>query len=627
MARINMTKKIQTIIAITLGICLNQSFAQNATDNIDHVLKRAIETNPEVQAAWHNFLSAEQEADNIAANGDATVDFFADYSANYSNTTTVNKFYQGASARLTASKLLWDGDRIENLAESFENTQLVRYFELLDSVENTALDAYIAYQDVLRYRELAVLGQKSYESHLEVYDKIAAGVATGHTRRADLEQINGRLALAESNLLTEKANLHNVSARFLRIVGIVPAKQLDSADLETDKLPNSFKEVMEYAYEYNPSFHAAIRDIDAKLLQIKAARSENKPQIDLTGTYNAQTYNDTTGVDNLSEPRQDAKIALEFRYNLYSGDRNQTAILKAQEDMNRAQYIREKECVDMRQTLQIAYNDVRKVTEQLPILNQHRNSSDRVRVAFNDQFSISQRSLLDLLDTEIEFLQSSRAYANAHYDRNISIAQTLAEMGKLLKTLQLSRGNLPSLSDLGKEPIAITPEMKCPIKLIPELNVQIAEAEKIPAAEPVQVEPPIKSIEPIEPTQPTKKFDMSNNDASKTFRLEVLFKKNSSYIDTQYANDVADLAKFMVENPNTTVEIQGHSSLEGSKKYNQWLSDRRANRIVETLIKKHNIDPSRLSSIGYGETKPLIQGMTKEANKANRRIAATITKQ
>lgn len=599
----------KTQLALAIAVLSSSALAQAPEGNINQVLKMAIEKKPEVQASWHNFLSSGQEAKRVAAGSDATFDFFADYSAQYRNTTTIDDTYHGASARLTASKMLWDGDRIANQAQSFKNTELVRYYELLDSVENTALEAYIAYQDVLRYRELAGLAQKSYNSHLEVYDKIAAGVETGHTRRADLEQINGRLALAESNLLTEKANLHDVSARFLRIVGEVPAKSLDSADLNTETLPNSFDEVMNYAYQHNPSFHAAIRDIEAKLSQVQAARSEDNGRLDLTGLYNIQNYDDNTGEDNLGTAQQNAKIALEFRYNLYNGDRNSSAINKAQEDMSRSQYIRDKECVDMRQTLQIAYNDVKKITEQLPILNQHRNSSDRVRVAFNDQFSINQRTLLDLLDTEIEFFQSSRAYANAHYDRNISVAKTLAEMGKLLSTLELSRGNMPNLGDLGAEKMTVTPEMMCPITVIPEMDLGI-EAPK--AAEVAEAMPP-KFVAPAQ-----------ENLEGNTYRLEILFKFNSSEIDKQYDNDLAELAKFMNEHPDTLVEVRGHASLDGPENYNQWLSERRAQAVVVTLVKDYNIDPARLSSIGFGETRPLIDGMSREANQANRRIETNI---
>lgn len=594
-------------ISLALAFISCNVFAQAPQSNLDEVLKFAIEQNPEVQASWHNFLSANYETQNIDARADATVDFFADYSLQYRNNIQ-NETYDGASARLSFSKMLWDGERIENQTQSFKGTELVRYFEFLNSVETTALSAYIAYQDVLRYRELAGLAQRSYNSHAEVYDKIAAGVETGHTRRADLEQINGRLALAESNLLTEKANLHDVSARFLRIVGQVPAVKLSDADLNTEDLPNSFKEVMSYAYDHNPAFHAAIRDIESKLAQTQAARSENKPRVDLTGFYNIQTYDDTTGTDT---EQQNAKIALEFRYNLYNGDRNQTAISKALEDTHRAHFIRDKECVDMRQNLQISYNDVRKITEQLPILNQHRNSSDRVRTAFSDQFSINERSLLDLLDTEIEFFQSSRAYSNAHYDRNISIAKTLAEMGKLLSTLQLSRGNVPSLSDLGANPASITPEMMCPIIDLPEIDMGIEAQPSSSLIPPADL--PINFVAPE-----------ADNTTGNSYHLEMKFPYNSSMIDSEYNRNLAELSKFMEDNPNTQTEIRGHASLEGPEKYNQWLSERRAKAVENTLINQYGADSTRIQSIGLGETQPLINAETPEANEINRRIEVNI---
>ncbi|MGY2499211.1 TolC family protein, partial [Klebsiella pneumoniae] len=84
------------------------------------------------------------------------------------------------------------------------------YFELLDTVENTALATTNAYIDVLRQRELVLLAEGNLNKHVTVFRQIEESSRAGVARAADLEQINGRLSLAESNLLVEIANLHDV---------------------------------------------------------------------------------------------------------------------------------------------------------------------------------------------------------------------------------------------------------------------------------------------------------------------------------------------------------------------------------------------------------------------------------
>ncbi|QCU90732.1 TolC family protein [Thiomicrorhabdus sediminis] len=590
-------KTTRTILFSSLFLPLGFINAHAESTTLQQAITEAIETNPEVQAAWHNFLSSQANTEQASAEYGPSVDLFADYSVQFRSNYT-NKHFDGASGRISLTQMLYDGNRTEYNTEAFKNNELVRYFELLSAVEKTGLDAYIAYQDVLRYRELAILAQKNYNSHKDVQEKILAGVETGFTRGADLEQINGRLALAESNLLTEKANLHDVSARYLRIIGKVPTVEMSNADLESSLLPGSFADVMGVAYEHNANFHAALRNTQAKRSTVQVERAANKPRLDLTAQYGARTYNDN-GFD---EDVQDGKIALEFRYNLYDHGRTSSAITGAKENVSRAQYLREKACVDMRQTLQIAYNDVQKISDQLPILTQHRDASDMVRTAFADQFAINRRTLLDLLDTEIEYFQAGRAYTNSFYDRNISVAKTLAEMGTLLSKLEITRNGLPNLADLGAEKMEIVPEMMCPLVDVPNMD--------------------IAALIPKEPS----KFAApeADNTEGNTYRLEIQFQYNSSAIDPKYSNDIAELARFMEDHPDTVVEIRGHASLEGSEVYNQWLSERRAQAVVDELINTHNIDPNRLSSVGFGETQPLIDAMTAEAHKANRRIESNI---
>ena len=573
-------------------------------ESLDATIKYAIENNPEVQAAWHNFLSSQQDTNSADSELGPSVDLFADYSIQHKSDGYgyTNNDYHGASARLTVTQMLYDGQRTAKNIESFKNSELVSYFELLDSVESIALQTYTAYQDVLRFRKLTAIAQQNYNNHLDVYEKIAAGVETGATRRADLEQISGRLALAESNLLTEKANLHDVSSRFLRIVGKIPAQNLNSKDFDESTLPANFTGVMSSAYKHNAAFHAAIRNIEAKRSDVNRERADYKPRLDLRGEYGGQTY-DLKGENN---GIHDGKLALEFRYNLYNGHRTDAQVQKAMEEVSRAQYLREKVCVDMRQEMQIAYNDVRKLNDQLPILQQHLDASDKVRVAFKDQFSIGQRTLLDLLDTEIEYFQASRSQANALYDRNISIAKTLAEMGQLLNTLSITRNGLPSLADLGSEPLPVDPETTCPIVEVPDFSAELARPQ------PVSLPPKFEVPEPD---------DTEGN----TYRLMVNFKFNSSIIDHKYENDIKALAEFLRDNPETKAEIQGHASLEGPEAYNQWLSERRAKAVADELITQFNIDKSRVSSLGFGETRPLVNAINSEANRLNRRVESKIT--
>lgn len=81
----------------------------------------------------------------------------------------------------------------------------------------------------------------------------------------------------------------------------------------------------------------------------------------------------------------------------------------------------------------------------------------------------------------------------------------------------------------------------------------------------------------------------------------------------------------LLDNPGIKVEIAGHTSNEGSDKYNLKLSKERAQAVVDFLVKQ-KIDPTRLKAVGYGENKPLNDNSTEEKREVNRRVEFTVIK-
>jgi OOP family OmpA-OmpF porin len=106
--------------------------------------------------------------------------------------------------------------------------------------------------------------------------------------------------------------------------------------------------------------------------------------------------------------------------------------------------------------------------------------------------------------------------------------------------------------------------------------------------------------------------------------LNVVFENNSSQFKAAAMDDIQRLADFMKEYKNTSVVIEGHSSAVGSAKYNLTLSQKRAEALKSVLINELNIEKSRLSAKGFGETQLISKGNTKADHEMNRRVVAKI---
>ncbi|MBK1886459.1 OmpA family protein [Marinobacter sp. DY40_1A1] len=109
-----------------------------------------------------------------------------------------------------------------------------------------------------------------------------------------------------------------------------------------------------------------------------------------------------------------------------------------------------------------------------------------------------------------------------------------------------------------------------------------------------------------------------------TFTIEVQFPTNSSVIGNSYDAEIRRVADFLNENPETIVEIAGHSDNTGKASYNLFLSQRRAEAVAGRLTGPLGVDPARVSAKGYGIEEPVATNATAAGRAENRRVEARI---
>ena len=107
--------------------------------------------------------------------------------------------------------------------------------------------------------------------------------------------------------------------------------------------------------------------------------------------------------------------------------------------------------------------------------------------------------------------------------------------------------------------------------------------------------------------------------------LDINFATNSAKIAPSYYSKIEAFANMMKSNTKLKATIEAHTDSIGSAAYNKKLSQKRANSTVEAL-KSLNVEASRLTAIGYGESKPLVTNDTAENRSKNRRVHAVISK-
>lgn len=456
------------------------------------MVQKVITANPEVQARYHAYEAAGYEQEQIKGGYYPKADIVSTY-RNQEKIGDSSAFSASGTAiprlnnELVLRQMIFDGFATRNEVNRLGHSKRVRYYELQSTMQNATLEFVRAYIDTLRYQELVDYAKNNYIVHKQLYDRIEERVNAGVARRVDLEQAKGRLALAEANLLTEITNLHDVTSRMQRILGELPPQTLEMTQFEQTGVEATVTDALRVAYIKNPDLLSTIEDIQAVKDEVKTKKARFLPRLDLEARKNLGVSHDGRNSTSAADVLQ-----LTMNFNLFNGFSDKNLINQTEEKLNSAQDQRNKACVDTRQLVVIAYNDIKSLQEQLVYRDQHQKSIENAREAYRKQFDIGQRTLLDLLDTENEYFQAKRAYALAKYDIQAAYSRVYAGQGELLAKIGSSRADLP---DFAREEY-MNAENICKVEAPTEIEINkaelVANAKPLSATLPSLIKPVVK---------------------------------------------------------------------------------------------------------------------------------------
>ena len=105
---------------------------------------------------------------------------------------------------------------------------------------------------------------------------------------------------------------------------------------------------------------------------------------------------------------------------------------------------------------------------------------------------------------------------------------------------------------------------------------------------------------------------------------DVLFDFNKAELKSSALPNVTQLARFLQENPERQVIVEGYTDSVGSASYNQGLSERRAESVRRALIRA-GVEPTRIVAQGYGKEYPVADNSSDSGRAQNRRVEVTIS--
>src|SRR3990167_466624 len=434
----------------------SQTYAQT----LPQAMQAALDGHPEIQAGINRRLSADEQLQAAKGGYLPKVDLLAGTGREGTDTPGTRIGGGGHYESLTRSEsslrlrqMVFDGFATSSEVGRQQATVNSRAYALLGSAERTALDVAQAYIDVLRREELVSLATENLLRHQRVHDQIRLRTERGVGRTADFDQAEARLAQAKNNLITEQTNLADAQVNYYSVVGQDP-QELSLPSGLVGQLPASLQEARQQVRENSPLLRSAEADVQATEQQYEAAKSTFYPQVDAELMQGADN-----NLDGTRGHVNEWQAMLRMRYNLFAGGSDKANLQSKAYQTNEAMDIRNNALRVLSEEMGLAWNALTNAREQLPIASDYVDYNTRVREAYQKQFSLGERSLLDVLDSENELFTSQRRLADIRFNELFTQYRIKATMGELLK----SQGVVA--------PLAATPTMEVQSKAqLPGLN-------------------------------------------------------------------------------------------------------------------------------------------------------------
>ena len=179
----------------------------------------------------------------------------------------------------------------------------------------------------------------------------------------------------------------------------------------------------------SPVLRSAESDITAAEKQYESAKSTFYPRFDAELGRTAD--NDLDGQNGHNNEWQ---AMLRMRFNLYSGGSNKADLESKSYLSNQALDIRNNALRQLNEELGLAWNAYNNASQQVPIAQQYVDRSTKVRTSYQQQFSLGERTLLDLLDSENELFTAARRLEEVRFTELFTQYRIKATMGSLLKS-------------------------------------------------------------------------------------------------------------------------------------------------------------------------------------------------
>ena len=244
--------KLLALLAV--GMLMTGSGVAQA-ETLQDAVRFMLQSNPDIRAQSYNRMARDKEVRQAKAGYLPTIDVSVAAGVDRQHEPVYDTSWP-ASAKVSVRQNVFRFFGTQSEVERQEARVRSQAYLLHGTTENNALLASRVYLNVLRYQELYDLAQENLTNHQRILDQVKLRSESGVDRRADSDQVMGRVALAHSNVVAAQTNLADVNTDYQAVVGHLPGNLTMPAPVGS-ALPKTMEEAEQLAVQNNPTLKSS----------------------------------------------------------------------------------------------------------------------------------------------------------------------------------------------------------------------------------------------------------------------------------------------------------------------------------------------------------------------------------
>ncbi|WP_457743203.1 TolC family outer membrane protein [Sulfurimonas sp.] len=422
--------KRKILLSLFIGLSLNAA-------DLKTTLNELISTNPIILERLQNYNATQEDIDNAQSGYYPKLDL--NLGAGYEKTQRTNQ--AGGTADKTYNFNVYQNSLkyTQNLFNGFSTTNLVKEQELktvaaaynyIEKVNNTSFDFVNAYLELMKNHELLETAQENVQINADILSKVKRLYKSGFTTLSEVNKIESSLALAKSNLVVQENNILDKSFTVERLLGHKLDINTMSKPSKDIIIPQTKEAIIKLAMQNNPSL--LVSEFNKRVAQAtnKEKKANYYPKLDIE--ISQSMNKNLSGI----EGNDDTFRAMAYlSYNIFNGFSDKHSIAKSYaqiEQENQNIHTNKRKILE---TINSAWASNKKLQEQLIDLKNYNKYSSETLDLYRKEYSLGQRSLLDLLSSQNDLIKSKEQVINTNYSILYAKYRLLDAMSMLVTSI------------------------------------------------------------------------------------------------------------------------------------------------------------------------------------------------